>query len=335
MSTTPFNTIIGKDILEAAQWLQQNELVAIPTETVYGLAGNALSESAVLKIYRAKERPRFNPLILHVPDVAAIDRYVQHVSPAMQLLIQHFSPGPITFLLEKQTSIISDIVTAGSSKVAVRIPAHPLTQALLQKLNFPLVAPSANRFGYVSPVTAAHVMEGLRGRIPYILDGGNCSVGVESTIVDEEDGHIIIRRTGKISPADIARVSGKMPLLKTDAADHPVAPGMLKKHYATHTPLYLASSASMAANLDAKKVILLGWGTEKEIVQSFVLPTSICILQVMSLSVTKNIDEVAVNLFATMRNADHLGGDAICVQPFPDEGIGQAINDRLRRASQL
>lgn len=335
MKATSFHTVIGTDIAEAATWLRKGELVAIPTETVYGLAGNALKEEAVLKIFLAKDRPRFNPLILHVPDIDAVKKYVQHISPMMQLLMEKFSPGPITFLLDKNPAMVSDVVTAGSSKVAVRIPAHPVTQALLHQLDFPLVAPSANRFGYVSPVTANHVYDGLQGRIPYILDGGTCIVGVESTIVDEEDGQLIIRRTGKVSVEDIAAVAGVMPILKNHAEDHPVAPGMLKTHYATHTPLYLGKAQETSALVAQKKIILMGWGNEVAISAAYHLPTSATVMQVISLSNDYQIDEVASKLFASMRKADNLGADAILVEPFPNDGIGQAINDRLQRASVL
>lgn len=328
-------TSIGTDISLAANFLATGNLVAIPTETVYGLAGNALKEEAVLKIFLVKDRPRFNPLILHVPDIAALKKYVLHISPVMQLLMEKYSPGPITFLLHKNQAVVSDLVTAGSTKVAVRIPAHPVTQALLKQLDFPLVAPSANRFGYVSPVTAAHVYEGLNGRIPYILDGGTCAVGVESTIVDEEDGQLIIRRTGKVSVKDIAKVAGVVPVLKTHAEDHPVAPGMLKTHYATHTPLYFGKATETSALAAGKKVILMGWENEDSIAARYHFPATTTVLNIISLSNDCRIDEVASKLFASMRNADNLGADAILVEPFPNEGIGQAINDRLQRASVL
>ena len=335
MNTGIFQTSIGNDLAIAADWLRQSELVAIPTETVYGLAGNALKEESVLKIFLAKDRPRFNPLILHVPDIDAVKKYVLGISPVMELLMNTFSPGPITFLLDKNPAMVSDVVTAGSSKVAVRIPAHPITQALLKQLDFPLVAPSANRFGYVSPVTAAHVYEGLQGRIPYILDGGTCTVGVESTIVDEEDGQLIIRRTGKVSVEDIARIAGVTPVLKTHAEDHPVAPGMLKSHYATHTPLYLGKATDTSALAADKRVIVMGWGNEEAIAAAYHFPDTTILLQVISLSNDCRIDEVASKLFASMRNADNMGAEAILVEPFPNEGIGQAINDRLQRASVL
>ena len=190
-------TMIGHDIKRAAELLRAGELVAVPTETVYGLAANALDENAVLKIYHAKDRPRFNPLILHVNAVEKIKNYVTEIPEDCIKLVTAFSPGPITFLLNKKDSV-PDLITAGSKKVAIRIPDHPLLTVLLKQLDFPLAAPSANPSGYVSPVTAQHVYEGLNGKIPYILDGGECKIGVESTIVGFEN-HKVIQKTLLIS----------------------------------------------------------------------------------------------------------------------------------------
>lgn len=202
------NTTIGKDITTAKNLLNQGELVAIPTETVYGLAANALNEDAVLKIFKAKNRPQFNPLIIHLPFWKDVVQYVNYIPQAAKLLAMHFSPGPITFLLPRKNNI-PDMVTAGSDKVAIRIPAHPLTMQLLKQLNYPLAAPSANPFGYVSPTNAMHVYDGLNGKINYILDGGECTVGLESTIVDFDKENVIIRRNGGISKEEIETVLGK------------------------------------------------------------------------------------------------------------------------------
>jgi L-threonylcarbamoyladenylate synthase len=184
-------TIIGTDIQLAARLLRDGEVVAIPTETVYGLAGNALNANAVLKIYEAKNRPHFNPLIIHVASPDHFKLYVSEIYDSVYRLAEKFCPGPLTFLLPKR-DIVPDLVTAGSSKVAIRVPAHSTTLMLLRRLDFPLAAPSANPFGYVSPVTAQHVYDGLNNKIPYILDGGACNVGVESTIAGFENGNVII-----------------------------------------------------------------------------------------------------------------------------------------------
>ena len=176
------HTITGTDIEKAKQFLMNGELVAIPTETVYGLAANALNEEAVIKIFEVKNRPSFNPLIIHCDSWQTAQQYVQQVPEKAHLLAEKFTPGPLTFLLAKR-NIIPDLVTAGSEKVAIRIPNHPLALALLQSLDFPLAAPSANPFGYISPTTAAHVFENLNEKIPYILDGGSATIGLESTIM--------------------------------------------------------------------------------------------------------------------------------------------------------
>ncbi|MCU0395406.1 MAG: L-threonylcarbamoyladenylate synthase [Chitinophagaceae bacterium] len=324
-------TETGSDINRAASLLQQGQLVAIPTETVYGLAGNALRDDAVLSIYRAKERPHFNPLIIHLPSWEAVAPYVAGVPEAAHALARAFMPGPLTLLLPR-TPLVPDLVTAGSPKVAVRVPGHPLTHRLLQALDFPLAAPSANRFGYVSPVTAAHVAEGLGGRIPYILDGGPCEVGVESTIVDFEGDAVIIRRTGKISAAQIESVCGRPVLMQTSADDHPVAPGMLKSHYATTTPLVVGSLAVLNRRYGHLNRLLIGWGSREELLAQAGADYNDGAPDVLTLSPSRSIDEVARRLFAAMRDADAAGYEVILAQRFPDAGIGQAVNDRLQRA---
>lgn len=324
-------TEIGVDLSKAEDYLRKGELVAIPTETVYGLAGNALNDDAVLKIFHAKDRPQFNPLIIHLPSWQMVEKYVEEIPVDASRLASAFSPGPITFLLRKKP-IISDLVTAGSPKVAIRIPGHPFTLQLLTQLDFPLAAPSANRFGYVSPVNAMHVYEGLHLRIPYILDGGPCEVGVESTIVDFEDGEVIVRRTGKISVEQIAATLQKPVRLETSAEKHPVAPGMLHSHYATTTPLLCGNMQELAQKFANKKVVLMGWGTMEQIIASIGKIDTSNIVACLSLSEQKNMDEVAKHLFATMRKADTLGADVVLTHLFPDVGIGMAVNDRLQRA---
>jgi L-threonylcarbamoyladenylate synthase len=317
-------TNVGFSWEEAAGWLRNDEVVAIPTETVYGLAGNALSEQAVLRIFHAKNRPHFNPLIIHTHHPAAIGDFVQNIPYSAKLIADHFSPGPITFLLEKK-DIIPDLVTAGHHKVAVRIPNHALTRLLLEGLDFPLAAPSANRFGYVSPTSAAHVLKGLNGLIPYILDGGTCQIGVESTILDFEDNEVILRRKGGVSVEAIELVLGKKLIIKTHATDHPVAPGQLKSHYATKTPLYRGDIAMMAANFLGKKLALIEFGPE----------THLTVFKRFYLSPTSNTDDAARNLFSIMRQADECGADIILAPILPETGLGAAVNDRLRRAEHL
>ena len=312
-------TVVGKDIYFAIQLLQSGELVAIPTETVYGLASNALDPIAVAKIFEAKNRPTFNPLIIHLPNLEAVKPYVTELPELALTLANAFSPGPISFLLPK-SSIVPDIVTAGSEFVVVRIPNHPLTLELLNNLDFPLAAPSANPFGYVSPVNAKHVMEGLFGKIPYILDGGSCSVGLESTIVGFDQDNIIIHRLGGISVEDIYNCTGKMPILSL-LHQQPHTPGQLKSHYATKIPLYVGNVEENLERFKTSTIAVISFKhTYKHEGLSYVLsPSGI-------------LAEAAAHLFNVMRTIDNTNAEVILAEVFPDEGLGKAINDRLERA---
>jgi L-threonylcarbamoyladenylate synthase len=316
-----YHTIIGKDLEEAKRFLEKGELVAIPTETVYGLAGNGLDTHAIAKIYEAKNRPQFNPLILHVANEKQLEKLVDEIPASCSLLMQKFSPGPITYLLPKSNTV-PELVTAGSKRVAVRIPAHPLTLSLLSSLDFPLAAPSANPSGYVSPVAAQHVMDGLRGKIPYILDGGDCNVGLESTIVGFEEDTIVIHRLGAITAAEIRETTGKKVEVRLSHAA-PTAPGQLKSHYATQKPLLLGDIVSNYALNKGKKMGLLlfekspGLTADEEVI----------------LSPSGDLAEAAAGLFSAMRKLDASNVDMILAERFPDHGIGLAINDRLERAA--
>jgi L-threonylcarbamoyladenylate synthase len=316
-------TKTGTDLLLAKRMLDAGEVVAIPTETVYGLAANALNPDAVLKIFKAKERPHFNPLIIHVPNWEFASRYVTDIPFEANLLAAVFTPGPLTFLLKKQ-SIIPDLVTAGSAKVAVRIPSHPLTMELLKLTGFPLAAPSANPFGYVSPTTAQHVFEGLQGKIPYILDGGVCRIGLESTIVDFEENEVIVHRKGGLTVEAIEQVLGKKVLLKTGVEEHPVAPGQLKSHYATTTPLYVGNVADLCRRFMHQTIALIAFGENLQGVAADFR---------YQLSAKGDLEEAAKNLFQVMRQADHCGARVILAEWLPEVGLGRAINDRLRRAA--
>jgi L-threonylcarbamoyladenylate synthase len=295
-------------------------LVAIPTETVYGLAGNALDNEAVLGIYEAKQRPRFNPLILHLPDFSVVDKYVTEIPEDANILSKQFSPGPISFLLPK-SAIVPDLVTAGSDKVVIRIPSHPMALELLRMLTFPLAAPSANPFGYVSPVSAQHVLEGLGGKIPYILDGGTCTVGLESTIVGFENNEIIIHRLGGITVEDIRRITGKDPLLSL-LHKQPETPGQLKSHYAPSKKLLSGDVYELMKQNTGKKVAVISFRNKyPEVEDNFILSPS------------GNLHEAASNLFSALRDLDKKEVELILAEKFPDVGIGRAINDRLSRAS--
>jgi L-threonylcarbamoyladenylate synthase len=314
-------TVIGTDILEAARLLRSGELVAIPTETVYGLAANAGDENAVLKIYAAKNRPRFNPLILHVADAGLFPSYTRHVPEDCIKLAEAFAPGPITFLLDKN-DLIPDLVTAGSSRVAIRVPSHPVTLSLLHELDFPLAAPSANPSGYISPVTAVHVYDGLHGKIPYILDGGPCAVGLESTIVGFELGKIVVHRLGGITREEIERVCGK-PVTMAFSGERPDSPGQLKSHYAPRLPLLIGDPVELMHEHAGKKVIVISF-------RPLYLPVRP--LHHFILSETGDLNEAARNIFRVLHEADRSEADLIIATRLPDLGMGAAVNDRLDRA---
>lgn len=315
-------TIIGSNIEHAKQLLLNGELVAIPTETVYGLAANAYDSTAVNEIFLAKNRPLFNPLIVHVGNIDQLKGIVKAITPAAALLLHKFSPGPLTLLLPRN-NLIPDIVTAGLPDVAVRIPAHPLTLSLLQEIDFPLAAPSANPFGYISPTTAAHVKRMLEGKIPYILDGGECQAGIESTIVGFRDNVPIIYRQGIITKEDIEDCIGTTLLNESKKT---VSPGMLDSHYSPHTPLYLTDDIASAIKKMAGSEI--GLITHNE--YSNLLPVS----QQILLFKADDVKTGAAKLYAALHEMDHKGYRAIIVKKLPHYGIGAAINDRLWRASK-
>jgi L-threonylcarbamoyladenylate synthase len=317
------NTVIGTDITEAAALLTQGEVVAIPTETVYGLAANALNEDAVLKIYEVKQRPRFNPLILHVPSLEKASSFISHIPEKAVLLAQAFWPGALTILFEKKNTV-PDLVTAGSSRVAIRVPKHELSLQLLNLLDFPLAAPSANPSGYVSPTSAQHVYHHLHGKIPYILDGGECGVGVESTIIGfNEEEKAEVYRLGGIAVEAIEEVLQQKVQIKKSITENPSTPGQLKSHYATNTPLHLGDAEQLIKQFAGKKMILINFKD----VYPF-LPQE----QQLLLSSSGNLEEAAKNLFRLLRQADSLKPDVIIAERLPNKGLGAAINDRLERA---
>lgn len=313
-----YETLIGTAIDTAADWLKNGACVGVPTETVYGLAANALDEEAVLTIFEAKQRPHFDPLIVHVADIKAAEKFTTSIPGKARQLFSAFSPGPLTILLPKQR-IIPDLVTSGLDTVGIRIPAHPLLRELLQLLPFPLAAPSANPFGYISPTTAAHVYAQLQGKIPYILEGGACQVGVESTIIGFDGEQPVLYRPGGLSLEQIEACVG--PVMKnTETGSHPAAPGMLKSHYAPRKKLRWYSSETLVTPQTA----IIGFdqylpGIARE--NQFLLSTE------------GDLQEAARRLFAVMRALDTSEFAEILAVPFPARGIGLAINDRLRRAA--
>ena len=318
-----FKTIIGTDIQVAKTFLENGEVVGIPTETVYGLAGNALNQDAALKIFAVKNRPHFDPLIVHTYSITEIEKYVSEIPEKACLLMQHFMPGALTLLLKKK-SLIPDIITSGLDTVAIRVPDHPLTLQLLKELPFPLAAPSANPFGYISPTTAAHVFDQLHGKIPYILDGGPTVVGVESTIVGFDGEEAVIYRLGGLAIEEIERVIGKI-TVNINAASNPKTPGMMKSHYAPAIQLIFNNPVALEKlKAENKKAGVICFDQKIEGLDKST--------QIM-LSPQGDLNEAAKNLFAAMRSLDTSDLDIIYAVKFPDAGLGRAINDRLKRAS--
>ena len=311
MTETAILAADAAGIARAAALLGAGGLVAFPTETVYGLGGDARNDRAVAGIFDAKGRPRFNPLIVHLPDLAAAEAIAVFDDRA-RAVAQAFWPGPLTLVLPLRPGAgLSELVTAGLPTVAIRVPAHPLAQALLRAFGGPLAAPSANPSGKVSPTRASHVAEGLSGRIAAILDGGACAVGVESTILGL-DGPPVLLRPGGIPAEALEAMLG--PLSTGGDAAKPSAPGQLASHYAPAAALRLNAGAV------APGEILLGFGPG---------PAA------LNLSPSGDLVEAAAGLFHLLREADRLAGPGghIAVAPIPEKGLGRAINDRLRRAA--
>ncbi len=310
---------IGTDIEKAIQLLTQNELVAIPTETVYGLAGNALDKVAAAKIFAVKDRPQFDPLIVHVADLSKAEEYVTEIPEQARLLANKFWPGPLTLLLKKK-NVIPDLVTAGLETVGIRCPKHSLTQQLLQKLNFPLAAPSANPFGYVSPTKPEHVEQQLGNKIEYILDGGSCTVGIESTIVGFENEAPVVYRLGGLSIEDIESTIGEVKLM-THSASNPKAPGQLISHYAPGKKVFLGVIEELLQQYPIHRSGIISFQKDFNSPFQFILSSS------------GNMEEAAQNLFEALRSFDKVPVDVILAERVPNIGLGRAINDRLQRAA--
>jgi L-threonylcarbamoyladenylate synthase len=315
-------TIIDNYIIQAADFLKSGDVVAIPTETVYGLAGNALDTAAVAKIFEAKSRPFFDPLIVHTHSLQEVHKFVLDIPLPLLKLAEEFWPGPLTLLLPKR-EIIPDLVTSGLANVGIRIPQQTITLQLLKSLNFPLAAPSANPFGYVSPTKAAHVYQQLQGKIPFILDGGECQVGLESTIVGMTEGMVTVFRLGGLSIEAIEKIIGPVQV-NIQHSDNPAAPGMLSSHYATHKPIMIGNIQENLIRFKEAKIGIISFKEKFSEIDAKYCKT---------LSVNGNLTEAAQYLFAAMRDLDNSDIEIILTEEFPEEGLGMAINDRLKRAS--
>ncbi len=313
----------GKDINYAAEIIKQNQVVGIPTETVYGLAANAYEADAIIKIYELKQRPHFNPLIVHIPDISFLQQITMHQPEVLLKLAEQFWPGPLTIIFNKK-EVIPSLVTAGKKTVAVRIPSHPITLNLLKLLQLPLAAPSANIYGSISPTSAKHVIKNFGNKIQYVLDGGNCEIGIESTIIMlNDDEKFCILRHGGISEEQIKKVTGYTP----DTFINPeksISPGLSKSHYAPSIPLFIGSINELLKKHHEEKIAVIGFGKKYG---------DIRIIYQADLSSVSNLNEAAKNLFSTLQQADNSGADVILASLVTDAGIGKAINDRLQRAA--
>jgi len=307
----------------ALQLLRKGEIVALPTETVYGLTADALNPIAVAKIFEAKQRPRFDPLIVHLPDRGWLDRVTQIRDEDRELigkLADCFWAGPFTIVLPKR-SIVPEIVTAGLDTIAVRISAHPVFTHIIRAFGEPLAAPSANRFGRVSPTTAQHVLDELGGRIPLIIDAGQTSHGIESTIAAVHNGKIDILRRGPITAEQLSQF-GKIDIVPS--AGKIFAPGQLPVHYAPKTPLRLIQDAASFSPAEKQRVGLLAWNPVRY-EENF--------LAIRRLSEKQDLREAAANLFRCLRELDELDLDLMVAERVPSQALGAAIMDRLERAS--
>lgn len=297
-------TQIINDIDLAAGEILKGNIVGLPTETVYGLGANALNEDAVIKIFEAKERPRFNPLIVHLLNKENLGEYVEEIPENFFKLYEKYSPGPITYVLKKK-KIISDIVTAGNETVAVRFPSHKIFRELLEIVKVPIAAPSANRFGRISPTNAEDVMKEMEGKIKYILEGGSSDVGIESTVVDLSGQQPVVLRHGYISREEIESVIGKT---DTHRSGKIHSPGMLLNHYAPQTPLVIVEHLNDLEKYEGKNYGIL------------------------DLNKYSDLKEAAKHLFSDLRRLDEKNYEMILAAKVKDEGIGIAINDRLEKA---
>ena len=305
----------------AAEILQRGGIVAIPTETVYGLAGNAYDPTALAKIFEAKKRPHFDPLIVHIAAMDELKNVAAEVPEVARKLAEAYWPGPMTLVLPK-TERIPDLATSGLSTVAVRFPNHPIAQKIIRLAGIPLAAPSANLFQHVSPTTAQQVAEQLGNIIDGIVDGGNCGVGVESTIIAFPDGKPTILRPGGITPEMVKAIAGSVEIheSKSNPKGPMLAPGMIDRHYRPQVPLFygpVPENAKLPAG-----TVRIAFGN-----------TASAIPATLNLSPSGNLQEATANLYAFMRQLDKPENQLILVDPIPNEGLGIACNDRLRRAA--
>jgi L-threonylcarbamoyladenylate synthase len=316
--------MITTNLEKAISSLDNSNLVAIPTETVYGLAANAFKEDAVNKIFLLKNRPSYNPLIVHIKSIDFLNQIAEEIPEKAILLAKHFWPGSLTLVL-KRKSTIPDAVCAGKETVAIRVPNHPVTLELLGRLNYPLAAPSANPFGSISPTTSQHVQTYFGDKLDVILEGGACEKGLESTIIGFHNDEPTLYRHGAISIEEIEKVVGKLNhTTKNDK--NPVAPGMLSKHYAPSKEIFLTNKIlELAKSFPDKKIGFI-------LFKDFPFQNKNWTKEILSES--GDLEEAARNLYTALHNLDNSECNLIIAEKFPNEGLGKTINDRLERATK-
>ena len=316
--------MISKDVHLAAKWLKENQIVAIPTETVYGLAANIYSDEAIKKIFETKGRPQNNPLIVHIASKEEVYNIASKIPEKAKILIDKFWPGPLTLVLPKKETI-SNTITSNKDTVAIRMPNHPVTLELLKLLDFPLAAPSANPFGSISPTAAIHVENYFKDKIPMTLEGGNCTKGIESTIIGFEQDNPILYRLGSLSLEAIENEIGTIKVNNFEEKT-PSAPGMMLKHYAPKTPIIISQNITKSIkNYNNKKIGLLLFNSKYDC-------TTIVHQEILSKN--SDLNQAASNLYAAMHRLDKLELDIIIAEQFPNNDLGRAINDRLFRATK-
>lgn len=307
---------IGKDISKAANIIKNSGLVVFPTETVYGLGANALDPIAVKKIFEAKERPSYDPLIVHIDSIDKIDMITSDFPVNAQILAKNFWPGPLTMILPKKANV-PDLVTSNLPSVGIRIPNHPTTLEFLKEAGLPIAGPSANKFGYISPTKSNHLTD-LLPSVDYVLEGGECQVGIESTIISLVKEPVILRK-GIITREEIENLIGPVSE-RVNSSSNPEAPGMLKKHYAPKTKLEIYNHTQKYTG----KIAYISFGDRD-------IPLTCD--KVVNLSEIGDYKEAAERIYATLRDLDNMGFDLILTSYLPEVGVGKAINDKLKRAS--
>jgi len=313
--------ICFKKIKLAAELLRKGGLVAFPTETVYGLGADALNPHAIAKIFEVKNRPRFDPLIVHINSLTEIRQLCLKADERAKKLMKRFWPGPLTFILPK-SSRVPDIVTAGLSNIAVRMPSHPVALELIKEAGIPIAAPSANPFGYLSPTTAEHVKEQIGEKVDLILDGGRCPIGVESTVIDLTEPEPFLLRSGGLPLEEIEQVIGKIKISHINP-ERPCSPGQMPRHYSPRTPIRIIKDKKFKIPA-GKRVGLLAFNSINE---------EIPYEWVEVLSSQGDLREAAANFFSCLHRLDGAGLDIILAEPIVEVGLGRAIMDRLRRSS--